>query len=208
MRYIIQFVLITFFASISATVMATEEPRYTILQKEDAFELRRYAPVIIAEVMVDGNLDEASGKGFRLLAAYIFGDNHAADGSSKIAMTAPVGVAPRPQKIEMTAPVGFQADAGRWRVYFVMPSEYTLDSLPRPNNAAITIRALPERKVAALTFSGLAGENKTMAKTEVLHAYLNNKGWAAISTPELARYNPPWTLPFLRRNEILIEVNP
>jgi len=80
--------------------------------------------------------------------------------------------------------------------------------LPRPNNAAITIRALPERKVAALTFSGLAGENKTMAKTEVLHAYLNNKGWAAISTPELARYNPPWTLPFLRRNEILIEVNP
>jgi hypothetical protein len=123
-------------------------------------------------------------------------------------MTVPVGIDPRPQKIEMTTPVGFQADAGRWRVYFVMPSQYTLESLPRPNNSAVRISAIPERKIAALRFSGLAGEDKTMAKTEVLRNYLKNKGWAELSAPQLARYNPPWTLPFMRRNEILIEVNP
>lgn len=133
--------------------MATEEPKYILLQKSDSFELREYAPQILAEVTVEGDLDAASNQGFRLIAGYIFGQNQV---SEKIAMTVPVAVEPNDQqksaKIAMTAPVGIepvksdQSSGNRWTVSFVMPSEYTLETLPKPLNAKVKIRELPAEK--------------------------------------------------------------
>lgn len=186
--------------------MAIEEPKFEVLERTASFEMRQYAPLIVAEVLVDGDLDEASGKGFRLIADYIFGNNRAPDGGDeKIAMTAPVTVEPLDHKIAMTTPVTFQPESGKWQVRFVMPSQYTLSTLPVPNNTQVKLREVPGRKMAVVTFSGLAGESKTSKKTEELLSWLASKQLRPVGTPELARYNPPWTLPFLRRNEVMVE---
>lgn len=193
--------------------MAIEEPKYSVVEKSGSFELRAYAPMVVAETLVDGDLDEASSAGFRRIADYIFGNNTArAGGSEKINMTAPVNMAPKSEKISMTAPVGMQAktenagldNTNQWRMYFVMPSQYTLETLPKPNNPAVTLRAIPTSRMAVLRFSGLAGEEKTAKKTAELLAWLKSKQITPIGEPELARYNPPWTLPFLRRNEVML----
>ncbi len=186
--------------------MATEEPKYTLIEKSEAFELRAYDPRIVAETLVSGSLDEASGAGFRLIADYIFGNNTSrTGGSEKISMTAPVTMEPRSEKISMTAPVSMEQMGEQWRVHFVMPSQYTLDTLPKPNNPAVTLRAVPESNYAVIRFSGLAGEEKVAAKTAELMVWLDAKGISPIGKPELARYNPPWTLPLLRRNEVMVE---
>lgn len=191
--------------------MAIEEPKFTLVEKSGAFELRAYAPRVVAETLVDGSLDDASGVGFRRIADYIFGNNTSRAGSSeKISMTAPVTMAPKAEKavskkISMTAPVTMQQSAGQWRMYFVMPSQYTLSTLPTPNNPAVTLRELPASRAAVLRFSSLAGEDKTTKKTEELLTWLKSKNITPTDTPEFARYNPPWTLPFLRRNEVMVE---
>ena len=191
-------------------VMAIEEPKFTVIEKSGDFELRAYAPRVVAETLVDGSLDDASSAGFKRIADYIFGNNTSRNGGSeKITMTAPVTMAPKAdkaasEKISMTAPVTMQQSAGQWRMYFVMPANYSLNTLPTPNNAVVTLRELPESRAAVLRFSGLAGEDKTAQKTAELLAWLKSKNITPIGTPELARYNPPWTLPFLRRNEVLV----
>ena len=129
-------------------------------------------------------------------------------GAEKIAMTAPVTIDRQEasQKIAMTAPVTLEQQGTRWRVHFVMPSEYRLADLPRPNNAAVALREIPGRKVAALRFSGLAGEDKVATKTAELRDWIAARGMSAAGAAQLARYDPPSTLPFMRRNEILTEV--
>ena len=187
--------------------MATTEPKFDLLEKSDNYELRHYHPMIIAEVFVDGDMEQASGKGFRLIADYIFGNNQSKSGqSAKIAMTAPVTLQPKSEKIAMTAPVTMASEAGKWRVNFVMPAEYTMDTLPVPNNSQVILRQIPARKVAVLRFSGSVNAEKTTQRTkELLNWMAAKKLQASITEPELARYNPPWTLPFLRRNEIMIQ---
>jgi len=187
--------------------MAIEDPKFKLVEKSGNFELRLYAPRVVAETLVDGSLNDASGVGFRRIADYNFGNNTSQKGGSeKISMTAPVGMAPKAasEKISMTAPVAMQQSSGQWRMYFVMPSQYTLSTLPTPNNPAVTLRELPETRMAVLRFSGLAGEEKTATKTAELIAWLKSKNITPTGTPELARYNPPWTLPFLRRNEVMV----
>lgn len=194
----------------TSTAMAIEEPKYTVLENSGAFELRTYAQRIVAETLVDGSLDNASSIGFKRIADYIFGNNTAHNGGNeKISMTAPVTTAPSEdkgvsQKISMTAPVSIQETTGQWRMYFVMPSQYSLNTLPTPNNPAVTLRELPPSRMAVLRFSGLAGEEKTAKKIAELLTWLKSKDITPISEPELARYNPPWTLPFLRRNEVMV----
>jgi hypothetical protein len=189
----------------TGTAMATEEPAYAVLERSGNFELRRYDPMIVAETLVSGSMDDASGSGFRLIADYIFGNNTVPNGSSgKISMTAPVTMSAQSEEISMTAPVSMERSAGKWRVHFVMPSEYTLDNLPRPNNPAVTLREVPANNYAVIRFSGLAGENKVAAKAAELKAWLEGRGIEPLGNPQLARYNPPWTLPFLRRNEVMI----
>lgn len=202
--------------------MAIEEPGFETLEKAENVEIRQYRPVIVAEVYVDGDLGSASNQGFRLIADYIFGNNlsrHGAGGKSseKIAMTAPVSVEPveRSGKKALDGAVTVVPQGGsagglmlskRWRVQFSMPSKYSLASLPKPLNPAVTLREVPGKRYAVLVFSGFAGEEKAQQKTEELLVWLKAKNRRAIATPQLARYNPPWTLPFWRRNEILVEI--
>ena len=191
---------------ITGEAMATEEPKFTVLEKTPPFELRSYAPMILAEVKVEGSLDEASSQGFRLIAAYIFGQNQV---SEKIAMTAPVAVeeqVSKSAKIAMTAPVNIESTAGQWTVSFVMPSEYTMESLPKPLNPKVQLRQIPPVKRAVIGFSGFYNENKVAEKTLELEEWMKTKNLQGMSVPKFARYNPPWTLPFMRRNEIMIDV--
>ena len=195
---------------IASTVMATEEPQFSSIEKSEAFELRAYAPQLVAEVKVEGDLDTASSQGFRLIAAFIFGQNQV---SEKISMTAPVAIeTARSTKIAMTVPVGIEAgkDSGKgvnlWVFSFVMPSEYTMATLPKPLNPLVTIRELPAQRRAAITFSGFYNEAKVLEKTKALEEWIKSKQWQAIGNPQFARYNPPWSIPFMRRNEILITV--
>jgi hypothetical protein len=190
--------------------MATEEPKFSIIEKSEPFELRAYAPQLVAEVKVEGDLDAASSQGFRLIAAFIFGQNQV---SEKIAMTVPVGIeTSQSTKIAMTVPVGIEASkdsvkgVNQWVFSFVMPSEYTMATLPKPINPLVTIRELPAQKRAAITFSGFYNDAKVLEKTKALEEWIKSKQWQAIGSPQFARYNPPWSIPFMRRNEILITV--
>lgn len=187
--------------------MATEEPEFTILKQSENFELRRYNPQIVAQTWVSGDQKDAGNKGFKVLADYIFGNNTAPNGeSSKISMTAPVKMQPQTgasEKIAMTAPVAMQEQDGRWRVRFVMPSKYTMQTLPKPNNSAVSIIEVPAKTYGVIKFSGLTGADKVATKTAQLQDWMQNLN--TVGTPEMARYNPPWTLPFMRRNEVMIE---
>jgi len=202
--------------------MAIEEPKFTVLAKDGAIEQRQYAPFLVAEAVVEGDMDEASNRGFRLIADFIFGNNQAPDipgkasSSAKIAMTAPVTVMPDApsQKIAMTAPVTVApADPGaspmtgnRWRVHFVMPSQYTLATLPKPKNPAVTLREVPAKRYAVLTYSGFNTESRVQQRTEELRAWLQARQLSPLGPAQLARYDPPWTLPMWRRNEIMFEI--
>lgn len=200
----------------SGAAMATEEPNYTVLSQMDDFELRRYDKQLVAQTLVSGDQDSASREGFKVLADYIFGNNTApTGGSSKISMTAPVTMQPNnkksdseSQKIAMTAPVSMQQDDGKWRVQFTMPSQYTMQTLPKPNNPNITITEVPAQTYGVIKFSGLAGSKKVATKTEELQSWMQTQNLTITGEPELARYNPPWTLPFLRRNEVMIAYKP
>ena len=201
-RIILAIITLTF----TGVVMATEEPQFSVLEKTPPFELRSYAPMILAEVKVEGDLEEASGQGFRLIAAYIFGQNQV---SEKIAMTTPVaieGQAPKSAKIAMTSPVGIESNAGQWIVSFVMPAEYTMESLPKPLNLRVQLRQIPAVKRAVINFTGFYNANKVAERTVELEEWMRTKNLQAASAPKFARYNPPWTLPFMRRNEIMIDV--
>jgi hypothetical protein len=191
----------------SNTAMATEEPKFTLLEKDQSFELRLYEPKILAEVLVSGTMREASSKGFRLIADFIFGNNIAVSGKSeKISMTAPVLIERHAEKISMTAPVGVEQSGAGWKVNFVMPSQYTLETLPKPNKPLVKIKPIPAKKFAVIQFSGLVDEEKMAKKVTDLEQWISTKQLKVLGNAELARYNPPWTLPFLRRNEVLIEV--
>jgi len=187
----------------SKVAMAIEEPKFTVLENTPPFELRLYAPMILAEVQVSGDLDEASSQGFRLIAGYIFGENQL---SQKIAMTAPVGVEQQSTKIAMTAPVSIESNSGQWTVSFVMPSQYTLETLPKPLNPKVEIRQIPQVKRAVMQFSGFYNSQKVAEKTLELEQWMQSMNLVPVGAPKFARYNPPWTLPFMRRNEIMIDV--
>ncbi|MFO1142619.1 MAG: heme-binding protein [Amaricoccus sp.] len=181
---------------------AVEQARYTVVSARGPFEIRDYPGMIVAEVEVAGERRRAISDGFRLLAGYIFGGNRT---RTKVAMTAPVTQAAG-EKIAMTAPVT-QAPAGdRWRVRFVMPAGYTLDTLPVPDDPAVTLKALPAQRFAAIRFAGRATAGALDRQLAALRGFMADEKLAPLGDPVYAFYNPPWTLPFLRRNEIMIEV--
>jgi len=199
-------VLISIALTFTGAAMATEEPKYSVLEKEPPFEVRSYAPMIVAEVQVEGDLDEASGQGFRLIAAYIFGQNKV---SEKIAMTTPVTIeekSPQSAKIAMTVPVVIEPKAGKWTVSFVMPSEYTMESIPKPINSQVQLRQIPAVKKAVISFTGFYNEQKVAEKTLELEQWMKARNLYPSGAPNFARYNPPWTLPFMRRNEVMINL--
>jgi effector-binding domain-containing protein len=179
-----------------------EQAKYEVVESHGDIEIRDYAPMIVAEAEVFGKREEAINDGFRLIADFIFGNNSAA---KDVAMTAPV-VQESSAKIAMTAPVQQLGDGNSWRVRFVMPASYTLETLPQPKNQEVKIRAIPAKRFAVIRFSGTAGEENLKQKAQTLNDFLLEKGLTAQSSPSYAFYNPPWTLPFLRRNEIMVEI--
>ncbi len=182
--------------------MSTEIPAYRITRKEGDIEIRDYPALVTAEVSVDGDRDAAVREGFRLLAGYIFGGN---DGGRQIAMTAPVmQQAQSGTRIAMTAPV-LQTKVGEsWTVGFVMPASWTIDTLPKPNNGKVQLRGVAPTRFAALRFSGLAREPDIAQHTARLNTFISMHGLKPAGAPTVARYDPPWTLWFMRRNEILV----
>jgi len=188
----------------SFTVMAIEEPEFISIEKKDAFEIREYQSKLIAQVLVTGTFDNASNKGFRLLADFIFGNNKTNEGSKKIDMTAPVITHNASEKIEMTAPVISEETERGWYISFNMPKQYTKETLPVPNNPEVKIIDVPKEKFAVITFSGLVREKKYAEMLNLLNEEMKKRNLEPKGPPILARYNPPWTLPFLRRNELML----
>ena len=183
--------------------MAVEEPAFTSVMKDGKFEVRDYPALVVAEVKVSGKQKEAANKGFRLLAKYIFGGNTR---QQSIAMTAPVSQQPTSEKIAMTAPVTQTLDGQTWTVRFTMPTEYTLDTLPKPDDPKVKLRRLPPERLAVLRFSGLARPGDVEAKSEELIALIKTHQLRAIGNVLLAQYNPPWMPWFMRRNEVMVPV--
>ena len=184
--------------------MAVEEPPYTVSLSQGAIELRDYPALIAAEVTVPGDQDAAANAGLRLLAGYIFGANQRRE---SIAMTAPVEQKPaKGEKIAMTAPVTQTQSGPSWTIRFTMPQGYTLATLPTPNDSRVSLVAVPATRVAVIRFSGLAYAGDVAQRTSELQAFIAAHQLKTLGSPSLARYNPPWTLWFLRRNEVMIPV--
>ena len=182
--------------------MAIEEPKFEVLLTDGSFEIRQYAPYLTAETLVMGDMDEASGKGFRLIADYIFGNNQAisSTASEKISMTAPVTIEP-----QMAA--GSMETSKQWLVKFIMPSQYTLATIPKPKNSAVNLREVPSKRYAVLKYSGFNFQSKVQSKTQEAIEWVAKRNLQVIGQPQLSRYDPPWTLPMLRRNEVMIEIS-
>lgn len=194
--------------------MAIEEPEYQIVRATEDFELRRYEPQLLAETDVRGGFDKVGGKAFGILADYIFGANQA---SEKIAMTAPVSQRPTESdgqgsgtRIEMTAPVTQRATETAPETYvisFAMPARFTMDTLPRPNDPRIRLREEPGRLMAARRYSGGWSETRYRTQEARLLNAVRAAGLIPIGQPVYARYNSPFSLPFMRRNEVMVEVS-
>jgi hypothetical protein len=189
---------------VSTNVMAIEEAKYTVVKQDGKFELRDYAPHIVAETLVDGDIEEAGKTAFRRLFRYISGENQA---SEKVAMTAPVSQSSAGEKIAMTAPVGQQNVEGRWAVSFMMPASYTMETLPKPNDPQVVLRQVPAQKIAAVRYSGFWSEEGYLANKQALETWIQQQGFTVVGEPIWARYNSPFSLWFLRRNEVLIPVS-
>ena len=179
-----------------------EQAKYDVIETHGAIELRDYDPMIVAVVTVPGDREKAIGDGFRLIADYIFGNNIS---SRKVPMTAPV-IQQLTEEIAMTAPVTQQAVEGFWDVQFVMPYEYTMQTLPKPNNPDVHLKQISGQRFAVIRFSGLARANSLAAHTKELEAFILENNLQTVSEPTYAFFNPPWTLPLLRRNEVMIEI--
>jgi hypothetical protein len=201
---LLHFALLLGFCWLGGCAVATEEPAFTVSLSEDDFEVRDYPALVVAEVLVAGDRKASASNGFRLLAGYIFGGNTA---RTKIAMTAPViQAAAGGEKIAMTAPVLQSGVAGSWVIRFIMPRGSTLETLPQPNDPKVHLEAVAPARMAVVRFSGLARQDMIAAKTDELWGFIKAQHLHAIGTPSLAQYDPPWTLWFLRRNELMIPI--
>lgn len=189
-------------ASAGPLMSRVEQPDYRVTKTDGAIEVRAYGPMIAAEAEVVGERQAAITEGFRLIAAYIFGANSP---NAKIAMTAPVQQQAT-QKIAMTAPVTQQTTGTSWSVRFIMPATWTMETLPVPNDSRVTLKPVPARTMLAIRFSGSASDSLIEAKTQELRQYAADRTLTTTGAPLFAFYNPPWTLPFLRRNEIMLEM--
>lgn len=185
------------------SAMAIEKAKYTVLEKEDGFEIRKYDPQIVAETFVEGDLEKAGNEGFRRLYAYISGENTK---KQSISMTAPVSQETGSKKIAMTAPVKQEKKENRWRITFLMPAEYTLETLPRPNNTRVRLTEESGRLMVAVKYSGTWSEEGYEENRALLEEYIQKRGLTKTGEPVWARYDPPFMPWFLRRNEVLIPI--
>lgn len=190
-----------------AGASAAEGPDYAVVSKYVAFEVRQYAPYVVAEVTVPGPADEVGRQGFSLLSAYIFGANQ---GRRSLAMTTPVTNTPVPVRLAMTAPVTQSADRARggFIVQFTMPRGETLDTLPTPDNARVRLRELPGELYAVIAYSGRWTQANDQEHADALRKAAAEAGLNPVGEPVVARYNAPFVPPPLRHNEVWLSVAP
>jgi SOUL heme-binding protein len=203
MRYLAATAAAVVLGLLSPMASAIEEPKYTVVREYDGFEVREYAPYLVAEVTVPGPAEEAGNQGFRILAAYIFGKNR---GERKISMTAPVAQAPAPTKIEMTAPVTQAAAKDGYVVQFMMPGEYTLETLPEPLDPQVKLKEVSGGRVAVIRYSGTWTERNYKEHLEKLQRGVEAAGLRTTGSPIYSRYNAPFVPWFMRRNEIWLKL--
>ena len=184
--------------------MAYEEPKYTVLKSYDAFEVRKYEAHNVAEVVVPGPEENAGNQAFPILAGYIFGKNK---GKKTLEMTAPVAQTASPVKLEMTAPVAQIPTTSGFIVQFVMPNTYTFETLPEPTDARVKLKKIPEKKLAVIRYSWFATQSNYEKHLKLLQEALGRANIAFEGEPIYMRYNPPFSLPFFKRNEIGYVVN-
>ena len=183
------YLLFTFILVITGCfIVDAEEAKYKVVENEDKFEVRDYALQIVAETTVEGSLEDAGDKAFSRLFKYISGNNSL---NSKIAMTSPVGQ---------------QKSGDKWLVSFVMPQVYTMKNLPKPKDSRISLRQIPARRMAAIRYSGFWSEERYLKNKSELKVWMKRKGLIGIGNPIWARYNSPYSLWFMRRNEVLIQL--
>jgi hypothetical protein len=208
-----------------------EQPKHTVIERAGNIEIREYAPMLLAEVDVEGDRGTAANRGFRLLAGYIFGGNTSRASinmtspvtqvpqSEKIAMTSPVVQAPRteaaqaPQseKIAMTSPVtqvpaGSSGSENLWTVAFMMPSSYTMETLPKPNTDRIRFRVTEPTKRVVIRFAGMSTQSNLQKHRDELMTFLKSRSLTPVTEPAMAFYDDPFTLPWNRRNEWWVDV--
>jgi effector-binding domain-containing protein len=178
-----------------------KEAAYSVERTDGDFQIRQYAPQVVAETLVDGTLEDAGNKAFRPLFNYISGANRS---NQKIAMTAPVAQQREGEKIAMTAPVSQEIRSNQWAITFMMPTNYTMETLPAPTDKNVRLRAIPSRRMATVQYSGTWGQQRYEQNLARLREWMKAQGVVAAGDPIWARYNPPFTPWFLRRNEILV----
>ena len=181
-----------------------EEPDYVVEERIGPLEVRRYRERVIAQTQIDDqDWDRALNEGFRRLAGYIFGGNQSKR-RERIAMAPPVNVAAGGQRIAMTSPVNAASSQNGWTIAFTMPSNRTLDSLPAPNDSRVTLKTTGSERVAALRFRGRYDAGNVMAAFDRLRELVRQAGLETAGEPQFAGYDPPTTIPLLRRNEVWI----
>ena len=196
-------IVISPFLLSSCAIVGIEKAKYKVIEREGKFEIRQYQPQIVAETTVEADFDEAGNMAFRRLFNYISGENRK---DESIAMTAPVNQKARSEKIAMTAPVNQQKSEGKYAISFVMPSKYTRETLPEPLDANVRLREIPSRKMAAIRYSGSWSRKKYEAKKALLEEFIKKKELHITGEDTFARYDPPFQIWFLRRNEVLFPV--
>lgn len=186
-------------ALVGPVMSNVEKPKYEVIKSFEDIEIRKYKPVIVAKVEVKGSREDSIKEGFRILADYIFGNNKQ---QSKISMTSPVEQ--QSKKIAMTAPVEQQMQEGSWVVWFNMPSDYNLENLPAPVDTRIKIEKVEANEFAVIQFTGSPSEENLASHLKALREFCYQENIITSGEPKFAFYNPPWTLPFMRRNEIML----
>jgi DNA gyrase inhibitor GyrI len=187
-------------------IRSEEQPIYEVLRTDGNKEIRRYSSYLVATTRSEGDYEHASTRGFWRLFDYISGNNSS---QAHIAMTAPVlqEQAAAGEKIAMTAPVLQEQDAQGWTMSFVLPAKYTMQTVPRPLHDNVTLHEVPAAHVAVLRYSwGTSAEKITRLRHELLTWLATQNRYEVVSAPRSARYDPPFTLPFFRRNEIHVDV--
>ena len=180
----------------------TETPKYSVIKKQNEIEIRHYPAYIQAEVTIEDNqYRSAIEKGFSVLAGYIFGNNIS---QQKIEMTSPVQ-ASQSEKIAMTTPVTISGES-RFTVAFIMPSAYTLETLPQPKDNRVRFKLIPDRSLAAIRFSGYFRQDTIEKNKQRLSRWLEEQGIETEGDFIVAGYNPPWVPGLLARNEVMIQI--
>ena len=182
----------------------TEQAAYEVIFRQDDFEIRNYRQQIIAETEIDGDYSKAGSIGFNRLAGYIFGKNIQ---KQAMEMTSPVYREAISEKIAMTTPVLQQKANQKWSMAFVMPAGYSLETLPEPLDPMVIIKQIASKKVAVISYSGTLNLDRITDKSQQLLAWLEENHYTPLSDARSAAYDPPWTIPALRRNEIHIDID-